>query len=156
NPAAPIARDINQAMAAANNGDGRGAGEAAAGAAIGIATLAAGELAAEEKGLGLGAPAARGAGRLLFGQGNGDVRFANGEFAGMTIGEVAARLRSGAISTDQLPIEFIRQGENMVTLNNRSLTALRRAGMEPSILIDRTGIPAFEEQLVQQLRGSVP
>ena len=37
----------------------------------------------------------------------------------------------------------MRNGQK-ITLNNRSLLALRRAGMEPKIIIDRTGIKKYE------------
>lgn len=57
------------------------------------------------------------------------VRFASGEFAGSTIGEVALGLRAGSILPSQVPIQFIAIEGQIVTLNNRSLTALRRAGM---------------------------
>jgi hypothetical protein len=45
------------------------------------------------------------------------------------------------------------------TLNNRSLLALRQAGMEPTIVRDVTGHPDFEQRLSQRLLemgGSVP
>ncbi len=99
---------------------------------------------------------ARATDEILFGQANVGLRFGNGEFAGRTIGEVAADLRAGIISPDQLPIQFIQREGQRITLNNRSLTALRRAKMDPTVLIDQTGIAEFEKQLMEQLRGSAP
>jgi hypothetical protein len=46
-------------------------------------------------------------GAFLFGQASVRSTFAYGPHAGRTIGEVAAALRSGAISPDTLPIDFI-------------------------------------------------
>ncbi|NJK31963.1 MAG: RHS repeat-associated core domain-containing protein [Deltaproteobacteria bacterium] len=94
--------------------------------------------------------------KVLFGQANVGKKFANGPFAGRTIGEVADGLRNGTISPDQLPLDVIIHSGQTITLNNRSLTALRRAGVEPTIIRDRTGIPEFEQQLIDQLRGSKP
>jgi RHS repeat-associated protein len=93
---------------------------------------------------------------VLFGQASVKNTFAHGPFAGRTVGDVASGLRSGTISPDQLPVEFIVRNGQRVALNNRSLLALRRAGMEPTRLIDRTGSPQFENLLNRHLRGASP
>jgi len=93
---------------------------------------------------------------MKFGQASVKSQFAHGPFAGMSIGEVAAGLRTGRISPDQLPIEcIVRHGER-IALNNRSLLALRRAGLAPRRLIDRTGVPQFEKLLDQHLAERQP
>lgn len=93
---------------------------------------------------------------LRFGQASVRSTFAHGPHAGRTIAEVARGLRSGKISPDTLPVEFIFRNGGRVALNNRSLTALRRAGMQPTKLIDRTGIPSFEKWLDLHLAGGTP
>jgi RHS repeat-associated protein len=93
---------------------------------------------------------------IYFGQANVGKKFANGKFAGKTIGEVSAGLRSGEIHPDEVPIEYVVRDGKKVTLNNRSLTALRRANMSPTIATDKTGDPSAEVQLDQQLRNTQP
>ncbi len=106
-------------------------------------------------GLSFDSPLAAGGG-VKFGQASVKSTFAHGPFAGQTIGTVAKGLRSGKLSPDQLPIEFIVRNGERVALNNRSLTALRRAGMQPTKLIDRTGIQRYEQLLDAHLRGGSP
>ena len=77
--------------------------------------------------------------------------FRHGEFAGRTIDEVAAGLQAGTIAPGQLPIQVIERGGVLYTLNNRSLTALRLAGVIPTIIRNMTGNPTFEAQLTQRL-----
>jgi hypothetical protein len=92
------------------------------------------------------APAAAGAlrsgaveGSILFGQKRIAPTFrllgskASDAIRGKTLVEVAEGLRNGAISADELPIEyFVRSGQR-IAVNNRGLAALRMAGMEPTI-----------------------
>jgi hypothetical protein len=93
---------------------------------------------------------------VKFGQASVKSHFAYGPFAGMSIGAVAVGLRAGRIAPDQLPIEFmVRHGER-IALNNRSLLALRRAGLAPTQLVDRTGVPRFEKLLEAHLAGGQP
>jgi hypothetical protein len=82
--------------------------------------------------------------------------FAHGPFAGKTIGEVASGLRAGTISPNQLPIEVVVRNGEAIALNNRSLTALTRAGMQPTQVINRTGDAAAEALLNSHLRGGLP
>ncbi|WP_157234661.1 polymorphic toxin-type HINT domain-containing protein [Teredinibacter turnerae] len=93
---------------------------------------------------------------VKFGQGSVKNTFAHGPFKGRTIGDVADGLRSGKISPDSLPVEFIVRNGERVALNNRSMTALRRAGMEPTKLINRTGSKTHERLLDSHLRGGQP
>ena len=77
--------------------------------------------------------------------------FRYGEFAGRTIDEVATGLKAGIIAPSQLPIQVIERGGGLYTLNNRSLMALRLAGVAPTIIRNVTGNPTFEAQLTQRL-----
>jgi hypothetical protein len=90
-------------------------------------------------------------GGVRFGQRGVSPTFRGGEFAGRTIEDVAAGLRSGAISPDQLPLQVITRDGVTYTLNNRSLMALRQAGMEPTVLTDVTGVTAHEATLTSRL-----
>ena len=106
--------------------------------------------------LSLADDAARG---IRFGQQGVSATFRHGEFAGRTIEEVAAGLRSGAISPNQLPIQTITRNGIEYTLNNRSLMALREAGLDPTVVQNVTGKAFFEQQLTQRLiemGGAVP
>ena len=98
-------------------------------------------------------------GGIRFGQQGVSAMFRHGEFAGRTIDEVVAGLRSGAISADQVPLQTITREGVVYTLNNRSLMALRQAGIEPTVIQDVTGDAFFEQQLTQRLKemgGAVP
>lgn len=72
--------------------------------------------------------------------------------------QVANGLRSGRISPDQLPIEFIVRKGQRIAVNNRSLTALRRAGLQPTRTIDVTGdivkVKRVENRLLEM--GGLP
>jgi hypothetical protein len=62
-----------------------------------------------------------------------------GLFKGASVEEVAAMLKNGTLSPDDIPVQYIWvNGEKMV-VNNRSLTALSLAGKEPTRAIDMTG-----------------
>ena len=89
--------------------------------------------------------------RVRFGQKGVSSTFRHGEFAGQSIDDVAAGLRSGTIHPDQLPIQTITRDGIQYTVNNRSLIALRKAGMEPTIIKDVTGNAFFEKQISQRL-----
>jgi len=89
--------------------------------------------------------------KIRFGQKGISPTFRYGEFAGRTIDEVAAGLRSGMIKPEQLPIMVIKRNGALYTLNNRSLMALRKAGMEPTRIVNVTGDKFFECQLTERL-----
>lgn len=58
---------------------------------------------------------------------------------------------AGKLSADSLPIEYIVRDGKMITMNNRSLTALSKANMKPTVLIDITGNTINEAKLTQRL-----
>ena len=60
------------------------------------------------------------------------------EFACKSIDEVARGLRNGDLQPHQIPVKFDSIGGQRVAVNNRSLTAFRRAGIEPTRVIDIT------------------
>jgi hypothetical protein len=93
----------------------------------------------------------QGEGGIRFGQQGISSTFRHGEFAGKTIEEVVAGIRSGAIKIDQLPIQVITRDNITYTLNNRSLMAIRQAGMEPTVVKNVTGNAFFEKQLTERL-----
>jgi hypothetical protein len=65
-------------------------------------------------------------------------------------------LRNGTIAPELLPIEIIVRNGQKITLNNRSLLALRRAGKDPKIVINKTGQKDYEILLNKHLRGTQP
>jgi RHS repeat-associated protein len=93
---------------------------------------------------------------VQFGQSSVSNVFAHGPFKGRTIGEVAGGLRSGTISPDDLPLDVVVRGGRSITINNRSLAALRRAGVKPTVVRDRTGDAHFEKLIDSHLRGGSP
>ncbi len=93
---------------------------------------------------------------LKFGQASVGRRFTRPEksdfkYAGWEVEDVAEGLRTGQINPDELPVQFIRRDGVRYAINNRSLKALRMAGMEPTILIDITGHPYYEPELTRRL-----
>lgn len=98
----------------------------------------------------------RGAGKYLLGQASVKSTFAHGPHAGRTIGEVAQGLRAGTISADTLPIDYVIRNGQAIALNNRSLLALTRAGMQPTVTRNLTGNQAAEALLNSHLQGGVP
>lgn len=92
------------------------------------------------------------ANKVYFGQKSVSPNFSSqGTFKGASIQSVADRLASGELSADNLPIEYIVRDGKMITMNNRSLTALSKANMKPTVLIDITGDAANEAKLTQRL-----
>jgi hypothetical protein len=76
---------------------------------------------------------------IYFGQANAQSRFSgSGRFDRMPLGDLVAKLKAGELTPDDFPIQFIWIDGKRVTLNNRSLTALYKAGKRPTKLIDRT------------------
>jgi RHS repeat-associated protein len=76
-----------------------------------------------------------------------------GKFAGRSIDDVAAALRSRAMMPKDVPINVIVRDGNTLILNTRSAQALTRAGIPRSAwyVINRTGDPLFEKLLTGQL-----
>ena len=81
-----------------------------------------------------------------------------GAFKGQSIQSISEKLSSGSLSPDDVPIEYIFRDGKMITINNRSLTALSKAELKPSKLIDVTGNVLEETRLTQRLNemGGVP
>lgn len=88
---------------------------------------------------------------IRFGQRAISATFRNGEFAGRTVASVAEGLQSGAVSPNQLPINVVVRDGVSYTMNNRSLMALRLAGVAPTIINNVTGNAVFERALTQRL-----
>ncbi len=90
--------------------------------------------------------------KVLFGQKSVSPFFSvKGSLKGASIESIAQKLAVGEISPNALPIEYIVRNGKMITLNNRSLTALSKAGMQPTQLIDKSGNVFLEKQLTERL-----
>ena len=77
------------------------------------------------------------ANKVYFGQKAVSPKFSSQRtFKGASIQSVADRLESDELSADNLPFEYIVRDGKMITMNNRSLTALSKANMKPMVLID--------------------
>jgi hypothetical protein len=89
-----------------------------------------------------------------FAQRTARLRFSDdGIFAGRTIDDVAASLRRGVLTPDDVPIDVIVRDGKVLILNTRSSLALQEAGIPRSAwhLVDRTGEAAYEGRLARQL-----
>jgi len=73
--------------------------------------------------------------------------------AGKSIWEVSNELREGVMDPSRLPLQVILRDGHKVSLNNRSLVALRQAGIDPShfTLEDLTGMLKAEQDLTDRL-----
>jgi hypothetical protein len=123
------------------------AGQTAAGGAItGAAFATAGGALSSAAARGSVAPE-EGGSRILFGQRSVSRTFTTAEngsdfkYAGMKISDAAGGLRNGSISPDELPIQY--------AVNNRSLLALVRAGLQPTVTIDVSD----DARLVSRVEG---
>jgi hypothetical protein len=79
---------------------------------------------------------------------------AAGKFAGQSVDDVAAALRSGKLKPSDVPIDYIVRNGNTLILNTRSSQALTQAGIPRSQwnAVNRTGDAAFEARLTGQLQ----
>ncbi|HET8562922.1 MAG TPA: hypothetical protein VFM35_03500, partial [Candidatus Binatia bacterium] len=76
---------------------------------------------------------------VYFGQANVQMQFSqSGKFRRATLDDVATMLKAGEISPDEIPVRFLWVDGKRVTVNNRSLTVLYKAGMRPTRLIDQS------------------
>jgi hypothetical protein len=77
-----------------------------------------------------------------------------GAFAGRSVDDVAAPLRSGAMKPSEMPIDFIVRDGNQLILNTRSAQALETAGIPRSQwnAVNRTGQEMYETMLSGQLQ----
>jgi hypothetical protein len=92
---------------------------------------------------------------VYFGQPTIRQRFSgDGIFRRATLDEIVAKLKSGSLTPDDIPVQFIWIDGKRVTINNRSLGVLYKAGMRPTKLVDRTGTlpPEGSESLQAVLR----
>lgn len=77
---------------------------------------------------------------VFFAQANVQPQFSgSGIFQKASIDDVAAMLKTGRISPDIVPVGFVWVDGKRVTVNNRSLTALYKVGMRPTIVTDQSG-----------------
>jgi hypothetical protein len=76
-----------------------------------------------------------------------------GLFAGKSVEEVAAALRSGAMKASDVPINYIVRDGQTIILNTRSAQALEAAGIPRSQWngLNQTGNSFFEDLLNGQL-----
>jgi hypothetical protein len=79
---------------------------------------------------------------------------AQGKFAGRTVGDVAADLKSGVLKPADVPVEYIVRDGNTLILNTRSTQALEQAGIPRSQwnAVNKTGDALAEGRLTDQLR----
>jgi hypothetical protein len=91
---------------------------------------------------------------IHFGQANAQSRFSgSGKFSKMLLADLAAMLKAGQVTPDDVPIEFIWIDGKRVSVNNRSLTALYKAGKRPTRLIDVSNNPSVQsDALADTLR----
>jgi RHS repeat-associated protein len=77
-----------------------------------------------------------------------------GTFAGQTVEDIAAALRSGTLSPSDVPIQYIVKDANTLILNTRSAQALEQAGIPRGQwnAIDMTGDAAAQVRLAAQLQ----
>jgi hypothetical protein len=76
---------------------------------------------------------------VYFGQPSVQSHFSEmGLFRGRSLEDMVEKLKTGVLKPDAIPIQFIWVDGKKVTVNNRSLTVLYKAGMRPTKLIDRT------------------
>lgn len=96
---------------------------------------------------------------VFFAQPNVTPRFSpDGSFRMAPLDDIASKLRSGELSPDAVVIHFVWVNGRRVTLNNRSLTVLYKAGKAPTRLVDRTADippkgPDSVDELLRRLEG---
>ena len=79
-----------------------------------------------------------------------------GTFAGQTIDDIAAAIRSGALNPADVPIQYIIRDGNTLILNTRSAQALEQAGIPRPRwnAVNMTGNAEAELRLTRQLNNS--
>lgn len=90
-----------------------------------------------------------------FAQKTYNIKFSDdGAFAGKTVPEVAAALRSGAMKPAQVEVSYVVRDGQTIILNTRSSQALQQAGIPRNQWkgVDRTGDSLYEGLLNGQLR----
>jgi hypothetical protein len=77
---------------------------------------------------------------ILFTQNSVSAYFSkDGNFKGISLSKVVECLKNGRLSPDSLPIKVIERNGQMITLNNRSLLALKRAKVQAKVVKNVTG-----------------
>jgi RHS repeat-associated protein len=81
---------------------------------------------------------------------------ADGSFAGQTISDVADQLRSGALSTADVPVRVVTIDGNTLIVNTRSSLALYQAGIPESSwnIIDLSGDPQVVNDISKRLANN--
>jgi len=89
----------------------------------------------------------------LFSQTTASSTFRHGDFAGESLGDVAAAVRAGKVGAADLPVDVIVRNGETLALNTRSSLVLRRGGIDPAdwVLNDVTGNPLMEQILTERL-----
>jgi hypothetical protein len=79
-----------------------------------------------------------------------------GNYAGQTISDLAAQLRTGAVTAAQVPVEVVTIDGNVLIVNTRSSLALSQAGIPQSAwnLIDVTGDAETVSDILARLNGN--
>jgi RHS repeat-associated protein len=79
---------------------------------------------------------------------------AEGTFSGRTIDEVAGALKSGELSTADVPIEYVEREGSRLIVNTRSAQALERAGVPRSQwrAVNQTHDAATQARVTRQLQ----
>jgi hypothetical protein len=110
-------------------------------------------------GMGLGARGVPQAGSALEGANFAQKTYSgtfssSGTYAGMTVQDLSAAIRSGRVGVADVPIQYIVRGGNTLILNTRSAQALTQAGVPRSSwnAVNMTGNAAAEARLTQQLK----
>jgi hypothetical protein len=86
---------------------------------------------------------------LLFGQKGVSKFFSKrGTLKGASIESVAEKLKTGALTADDVPINFVIIEGQRVAVNNRSFAALCKAGLKPTKLVDKT----LDKKLVKEVQ----
>jgi len=77
-----------------------------------------------------------------------------GAFAGQTVADVAAALKSGVLAAIDVPVQYIIRNGNTLMLNTRSAQALEQAGIPRTNwnAVNMTGDAAAEARLTAQLQ----
>jgi RHS repeat-associated protein len=76
-----------------------------------------------------------------------------GDFAGSSIASVAADLRSGVLTVQQVPVQYVVKDGVQLIVNTRSSLALQRAGIsrEQWVMLDKSAVPEIQARISQRL-----
>jgi hypothetical protein len=101
--------------------------------------------------------------QILFGQRRIGPTFSDGPnvpsyLRGQSLDDVVAKLKSGALSPDQIQISVVRDPASgkLITLNNRGLAALSDAGLTPTNVVEVPYTDQVKDVLEQRLTNESP